>query len=259
MLWLPLAIAFQVASMVANKNGQDAVNRARRNAESANKKRTEENYQAAEKARQRSQTDVENTPENVEQAADARTDKYQSGQGGTNTNTALLSPESKGDSAVVKEDARQKTKGRQFTNSAAAARGKVDALGDVFLGTGINMNRNSADIRQMGDFSAGWTQNVLPYQLAEAGHAGDNQFMWGDLFQMAAMASAYKGIGAGGQPTQPYTNSGTFAGGQASLPTTSSGATFGGAPVDTSLGSGFGGWTSAWDQYAKQFGQGIGY
>ena len=249
---LLLAAAFEAASVASNKAGQDEIDKFRRKTFQESRRRTNENYAAAEKARQRSVTDVKTTPQDAVEASKARTDAYQQAQSSTSAVPSLLAPEARGSASVVSEDARQVAKARTLTNAAAVSRGNMEGLGDVFLRAGIGANRNMADIRQFGDFSTSWAQNVVPYQYASAAQEGNDEFMMGDLFQMASQMAMKKGMaGRGGTGTSgtPIQNQGTFAGAPASIPgingTVNMPGT--GSPYD---------WNNEWAKYGQTMGGG---
>jgi hypothetical protein len=127
-------------------------------------------------------------------------------------------------------------------------------LGDVFLGTGLDLNAAGRDIGQATDAADGWTRNVLPWQLESANQRGNTAFALGDALTMAAQLAAMRGMrptGGTGTAGVPMTNSGTFAGGPAGLPGINGTANM---PTSGSQWDFMGGW----DEYAKQFGAQLG-
>lgn len=200
------ALVFQAASMFANRQGQDQVNDFRKKYQKEADERRKRAYESAESARVRSVEGTSNTNENADKAAQERTAKYIKAEAPATTKASLISPEARGSSAVVQEEGRQKGQAKTFTRGLAQARGRLDGLGDVFLGNSLNNNANMRDIRMHGDFADSWTRNVLPYQLAQANMMGEENFMLGQLFQslagMSAGAAGNAGSGApGGTPT----------------------------------------------------------
>lgn len=251
MNYLALAMALNAASMAANSYAQQRVNEERSRADRQARKRTEEAYQRAEAARKRGTGEIESTAQRKEEASQSRTEKYQQAQGSTSSAPSLIAPEARGESAaVVSEEDRQRQAARSDTNKAAAARGRIDGLGDVFLGNSLTLADTSRDIRQQGDAAMGWTRNVLPYQLDAANLAGGPAQSLGDLLSMAAQFSAMRGMqptGGTGTAGVPFSKTGTFAGEPAGIPGINDTPNMpgSGSPWDFATG---------WEQWAKQFG-----
>ena len=223
------AVLFELMSMGANIQGQDQVNDWRKKFQKEAEARRLANREAAEAARQRAVTNVQDTGKNVEQAAESREQKYLAAEAPATTKASLLSPEDRGSSAVVNEEARQKGQAKAFTGNMANKRAGIDALGDVFLQSGLLNNEAMRDIRMEGDFATGWAGRVLPWQLNRANHMGDENFMLGQLFQQMGQLAASGAGNMGGNAATPGTTSVPFFGSQ--MPATlGSGANVGSSP-----------------------------
>lgn len=199
----PLAILALLAggSMVANAKAQDKVNDGRRKADELAKQVREKNYATAEAARQKALEGIKSTGDNQVAAAQERTAEYKAVQEPIATRADLVSPEDRGSSAVVAEEARQKDKARAFTNTLAEKRGQIDSLSDVFLDQNILQARTGRDISTAGQATNSWVQNVLPAQLERANRSGDTLRTIADLFQMGAqMYGMHAMNGASGLP-----------------------------------------------------------
>lgn len=208
------ALVFQAASMFANRQGQDQVNDFRKRFQKEADERRKRAYESAEASRARSVESTSNTAENADKAARERTTKYIKAEAPATTKQSLISPEARGSSAVVNEEGRQKSQAKTFTRGLAQSRGRLDGLGDVFLGNTLGNNANMRDIRMHGDFADSWTRNVLPYQLAQANMMGEENFMLGQLFQsLAGMSAGAAGNATGAPGATPTTGTAPTGGG----------------------------------------------
>lgn len=102
---------------------------------------------------------------------------------------------------TVLEEARQKQKARGETDKNAVRLGDVLSFGETLGDTLRLQGRDASQIGQIGSFRRG-SQNVLPYELDAASHAGDKAAFGADILRgLGSVASMY-GLTAGGTSPQ---------------------------------------------------------
>ncbi len=97
---------------------------------------------------------------------------------------------------VVNEENKQRDKARQFTDASGAALGNLRSFGDLLGGIGRLQARDAGAVAQIGGFKAG-SSNVVPYELDEAGHAGDGTKLFADVLGGLGSVGTAAGLGGG--------------------------------------------------------------
>ncbi len=120
---------------------------------------------------------------------------YLGGQQALDTTPAEALPSSTSN-ITVREEERQRNNAQQFTNQQGQALGQLRSFGDFLGGIGRDQARDASLIGQIGGFKMG-SQGVLPYELDEAGKAGDGMRFFGDL--LGGAGSVATGAGLSGQ------------------------------------------------------------
>lgn len=98
---------------------------------------------------------------------------------------------------VVKEEAKQRDKARALTDQSGAALGELRAFGDVLGTISRDQARDAGAVGQIGGFKSG-SSGVLPFELDEAGRAGDGMKLFGDILGGAGSVATGAGLSGGG-------------------------------------------------------------
>lgn len=81
---------------------------------------------------------------------------------------------------VVAENAKQLGRAKAFTDQQGQALGELRSFGDLMGGLARGQARDAGYIGQIGGFQKG-SAGLVPYELENAGHAGDGLKMIGDI------------------------------------------------------------------------------
>lgn len=134
---------------------------------------------------------------------------------------------------VVQEEDRQREKSKEFTDQTGAALGNLRSFGDLLGSISRDQARDASLIGQIGNFKAG-SSNVVPYELDEAGRAGDGMKLFGDILGGAGSVATGAGLSGGTMPTVFTNNLPAWMGGTGVGKGLTGAATYGG-----NLGQGF--------------------
>lgn len=105
---------------------------------------------------------------------------------------------------VVREQAKQQGRVKQFSDQQAGALGNLRAFGDLLGDVSLLQGRDASQIGTIGGFKRG-SQSVLPLELEAANNKGSGKRMFADL------------LGLGGTVVGGMGNAGTFASGGPTL------------------------------------------
>lgn len=99
-------------------------------------------------------------------------------------------------SIVVQEEDRQRDKARDFTDRTGKALGELRSFGDLLGSVSRGQARDASLIGQIGGFKMG-SSNVVPYELDEAGRAGDGMKLFGDILGGLGSVGTMAGLSGG--------------------------------------------------------------
>lgn len=100
---------------------------------------------------------------------------------------------------TVAEEGKKLGQAQDFSDKQGDALGKLRSFGDLFAGLNRSQARDAGTVAQLGGFKTG-SAGVVPYELADANHAGDKTKFLGDLLSGAGkigITAGLSGAGAG--------------------------------------------------------------
>ena len=208
-------IALTGASYAANASAQSKVNRARNDAMAAERIRQQgldKEVAALNTVSQDSYKDFEaQQGDKAKSLADYFTSQEVAPPAAEDALPASSS------SIVVKEQAKQKAKAKDFTNETGTALGQLRAFGDLLGDKSRLQARNAGAIGQLGNFKTG-SSNILSYELDAANQKGNGMKMLGDLlggFGSLGISAGLSGtgnlFGTAAKTAAPTVSSGSMA------------------------------------------------
>lgn len=195
------SIALTAGSVVSNQIAANRQQAARDDALRAERIRQRGLDQQADALNARSQQDYDTFGEDQEQRAGELGQMFTEQRASTEGANAEASQEMASvaptsSNLVMREEASQRAKARDFTNAQGLALGDLRAFGDVAGDKARKQARVAGEIGQIGGFKRG-SANVLPLELDAAMQEGGGFRFLGDLLGLGSAAVASGAFGGG--------------------------------------------------------------
>lgn len=85
---------------------------------------------------------------------------------------------------------------QDYVDQQSGALADMRSFGDMLGSTSLLQGRDAAKVGQIGGFKQG-SQQIVPYELDDAGRAGDGMKMFADVLRLGGSAVTGAGIGGG--------------------------------------------------------------
>ena len=189
-------IALTAGSYAANGIAASKAARARDDALAAERVRQGALDQEAQALNVQSQDRYQNFDQQQEQQGQQLGDYFASQSTAEPTAAAAL-PTTTSD-ITVREENKQRTASKDFTNKQGQALGNLRAFGDLLGSIGREQAQDASLIGQIGGFKRG-SSNVVPLELDAASHKGDSLKLFGDILGGLGSVGVSYGM-SGGNP-----------------------------------------------------------
>ena len=186
-------IALTAGSMVANSHAQGQVDNARSEVLAAEARRQSGFNREVEQLNTQSQDRYVGFEPQQEQRATELADMFATDV--TDPNNAGVIPGSSSNIVNQETDA-QVGVAQDYVDQQSGALADMRSFGDMLGSTSLLQARDASKIGQIGGFKQG-SQGVVPYELDDAGRAGDGAKMFADILRLGGTVATGAGIGGG--------------------------------------------------------------
>lgn len=195
-------LALTAGSTVANTMAQSKIQAARNDALAAERIRQNTYDKEAAALNVKDQNSYTNFADQQDAKSQELGDYFQSQQLSSQADTAAAAGEQTAAAALptsasnitVQEEAKQRAKAKDFTDTQAASLGKLRSFGDLMGDLGRSQARDASLIGQIGSFKKG-SSAVLPYELEAAQEKGNSLKLFGDLLGLGGSVATAAGLG----------------------------------------------------------------
>jgi hypothetical protein len=185
-------IALTAGSMVANNVAQGQIDNARSEVLATEARRQAGFNREVEQLNTQSQDRYVGFEPQQEQRATELADMFATDV--TDPNSVMPGSSS---NIVNKETDAQLGTAQGYVDQQSGALADMRSFGDMLGSNSLLQARDAGKINQVGGFKQG-SQGIVPYELDDAGKAGDGMKMFADVLRLGGSAVTGAGIGGGG-------------------------------------------------------------
>jgi len=186
-------IALTAGSMVTNSIAQGQVDNARSEVLATEARRQAGFNREVEQLNSQSQDRYVGFEPQQEQRATELADMFATDV--TDPNNAGVIPGSSSN-IVNQETEAQVGEAQDYVDQQSGALADMRSFGDMLGSTSLLQARDASKVGQIGGFKQG-SQGVVPYELDDAGKAGDGAKMFADILRLGGTVATGAGIGGG--------------------------------------------------------------